>query len=422
MTSSSTPEEHIPRYLATEPEKGTSVAIQDIPSAPELESQERPISSFAASTNCTGRKGNSKTLHSTSKRSMSLVASGLFLDELRLVQKFARKTKSAWSNTISKDTTHVIMKTDEDLVCERTLKYFLGIAARKWVVSYQWVLQSLKEGSVLNEVWLVLHLGRTPQPPSPPRKSPARMLHHHYSPLPSAPEMLAQLPTPAPAEALALPRAVEVLAWPAEPTRAVLRQPVAAHTDTLAHPATGAPPVLSCLEAVAMHQLARAKPRQPKGDFEVRGDIVNGRNHQGPKRARESPTGKLFQGLEICCYGPFTDMQKGEEIGILEVIYSLCWLEFCSKVKRSPPLSLSSVLTQEPSVPCSSVNLVFCLATPQNSAEAVVVIQPEAWQEDSGCQGIPPHCSATVVAREWVLDSVACYQRMAFDDYIVRQA
>ncbi|KAL8175730.1 UNVERIFIED_CONTAM: hypothetical protein K2H54_006522 [Gekko kuhli] len=247
------------------------------------------------------------------------------------------------------------------------------------------------------------------------------MLYHHYSPLPSSPEMLAQLPTPALAEALALPRAVEVLAWPAEPTGAVLRQPVATHTDTLAHPATGAPPVLSCLEAAAMHQLARAKPRQPKGDFEVRGDIVNGRNHQGPKRARESPTGKtraerkltavwlilfssrsqhtsfntfafcfqLFQGLEICCYGPFTDMQKG---------------------------------TQEPSVPCSSVNLVFCLATPQNSAEAVVVIQPEAWQEDSGCQGIPPHCSATVVAREWVLDSVACYQRMAFDDYIVRQA
>ncbi|PKU41272.1 breast cancer type 1 susceptibility protein [Limosa lapponica baueri] len=131
----------------------------------------------------------------TYRKEMSIVASGLNQSEHLVVQKFARKTHSTLSNHITEETTHVIMKTDKELVCERTLKYFLGIAGRKWVVSYQWVIQSFKEGRILDEE-----------------------------------------------------------------------------------------------------------------NFEVRGDVINGRNHQGPKRARQSLTEKVFKGFEICCYGPFTDM------------------------------------------------------------------------------------------------------------------
>uniref|UniRef100_A0A2K6QXJ9 Breast cancer type 1 susceptibility protein homolog n=1 Tax=Rhinopithecus roxellana TaxID=61622 RepID=A0A2K6QXJ9_RHIRO len=111
---------------------------------------------------------------------MSLVVSGLTPEEFMLVYKFARRYHIALTNLITEETTHIVMKTDAEFVCERTLKYFLGIAGGKWVVSYFWVTQSIKERKMLNE-----------------------------------------------------------------------------------------------------------------HDFEVRGDVVNGRNHQGPKRARESPDRKV---------------------------------------------------------------------------------------------------------------------------------
>uniref|UniRef100_A0A2D4IC29 RING-type E3 ubiquitin transferase BRCA1 n=3 Tax=Micrurus TaxID=8634 RepID=A0A2D4IC29_MICLE len=211
------------------------------------------------------------------RQNMSLVASGLNQSELKLVRKFAKKTQSTWDNKITEKTTHVIMKTDEDLVCERTLKYFTGVAAQKWILSYQWIIHSFEAGRVLKEE-----------------------------------------------------------------------------------------------------------------DFEVRGDVINGRNHQGPKRARESPVGKLFQGLEICCYGPFTDMLPEQ----LEWIVELCG---------------------------ASVVKELHLFTNATNSTAVIVVQPDAWTEESICQEFPLQCSIAVVSCEWVLDSVSCYQCQPFNDYTIPQ-
>ncbi|XP_043820294.1 breast cancer type 1 susceptibility protein [Dromiciops gliroides] len=213
----------------------------------------------------------------TGSSKMSLVASGLTPKEHMLVQKFARKTQSTLSNQITEGTTHVIMKTDAEFVCERTLKYFLGIAGGKWIVSFLWVVQSFKEGKVL-----------------------------------------------------------------------------------------------------------------PERDFEVRGDVINGRNHRGPERARESQGMKIFKGLEICCYGPFTDMPTDH----LEWMVRLCG---ASVVKK--PSSLR----------------------PGVGTSLVVVVQPDAWEDDSSFQRIRLLFKAPIVTREWVLDSVACYQRQELDAYMIPQ-
>ncbi|NWW10012.1 BRCA1 protein, partial [Oreocharis arfaki] len=211
----------------------------------------------------------------TKRKEMSIVASGLNHSEHLVVQKFVKKTQSTLSNHITEGTTHVIMKTDEELVCERTLKYFLGIAGRKWVVSYQWIIQSFKEGRILDEE-----------------------------------------------------------------------------------------------------------------DFEVRGDVINGRNHQGPKRARQALTEKIFKGFEICCYGPFTDMTTEH----LEWMVELCG----ASVVKQPDLFTHTA-----------------------NSTAVVVVQPDAWKKNVDYRAIHQHSNVAVVTREWVLDSVACYECQEFSAYLM---
>ncbi|NXQ52853.1 BRCA1 protein, partial [Anthoscopus minutus] len=224
--------------------------------------------------NATGKE-NATSPVVTKRKEMSIVASGLNHSEHLVVQKFVKKTQSTLSNHITEGTTHVIMKTDEELVCERTLKYFLGIAGGKWVVSYQWIIQSFKEGRILNEE-----------------------------------------------------------------------------------------------------------------NFEVRGDVINGRNHQGPKRARQALTEKIFRGFEICCHGPFTDMTTEH----LEWMVELCG----ASVVKQPDL----------------------FTHPANST-AVVVVQPDAWKENMDYGAIHQQSKVAVVTREWVLDSVACYECQEFSAYLL---
>ncbi|CAJ0968040.1 unnamed protein product [Ranitomeya imitator] len=208
-----------------------------------------------------------------------------------LVQKFARKTQSIFSSKMTESTTHVIMKTgrcnvkdryryrskvaqceDEHLVCERTLKYFLGIAGRKWVLSYEWIVQSFREGRILDEY-----------------------------------------------------------------------------------------------------------------DFEVKGDVINGRNHRGPRRSRLGSDGLLLTDYEICCLGSFKDMTSDD----LEWMVSLC----------------GASVVHDPSQ-----------FEHKSGTTSLVVVQQE---NESYYAAMKKKYRCLVIAREWVLDSVSSYKLQAFDSYLV---
>ncbi|XP_076433782.1 breast cancer type 1 susceptibility protein isoform X5 [Peromyscus maniculatus bairdii] len=208
-------------------------------------------------------------------KGISMVVSGLTLKEVMIVQKFAEKYRLILTDVITEETTHVIIKTDAELVCERTLKYFLGIAGGKWIVSYSWVIRSIQERKLLD-----------------------------------------------------------------------------------------------------VHE------------FEVKGDVVTGRNHQGPKRSRESQE-KLFRGLKICCCEPFTNMPKDE----LEKMLQLCGASVVKEV---------SSLTQD------------------TGSQPIVIIQPSAWTEENGCPEIGQLCEAHLVMWDWVLDSISVYRCQDLDAYLVQ--
>nr|AAB17114.1 breast/ovarian cancer susceptibility homolog [Mus musculus] len=208
-------------------------------------------------------------------RDISMVVSGLTPKEVMTVQKFAEKYRLTLTDAITEETTHVIIKTDAEFVCERTLKYFLGIAGGKWIVSYSWVVRSIQERRLLN-----------------------------------------------------------------------------------------------------VHE------------FEVKGDVVTGRNHQGPRRSRESRE-KLFKGLQVYCCEPFTNMPKDE----LERMLQLCG---ASVVKELPSL------------------------THDTGAHLVVIVQPSAWTEDSNCPDIGQLCKARLVMWDWVLDSLSSYRCRGLDAYLVQ--
>lgn len=67
------------------------------------------------------------------------------------MEEFARRHGAQLLPTYNKSVTHVIVRIDEDKNAERTLKFLYGVAARKWVVSIDWVLECQRQKRLIDE-------------------------------------------------------------------------------------------------------------------------------------------------------------------------------------------------------------------------------------------------------------------------------
>ncbi|XP_076657661.1 uncharacterized protein LOC143361851 [Halictus rubicundus] len=90
--------------------------------------------------------------HSRTRRRLCFVCSGLISSEIEQVRRLASLANAGYVNQFDQGVTHVIVKANEENnSASKTLKYLQGIAHRKWIVGYQWVIDSLREKELINE-------------------------------------------------------------------------------------------------------------------------------------------------------------------------------------------------------------------------------------------------------------------------------
>lgn len=86
------------------------------------------------------------------RRKLCFICSGLTATRLAIVKEFATKYNGNFVNEFESSITHVIVNTiGEKNAAKSTLKFLQGIAHQKWIVSYKWVEDCIKQGKLLDE-------------------------------------------------------------------------------------------------------------------------------------------------------------------------------------------------------------------------------------------------------------------------------
>ncbi|XP_024873681.1 uncharacterized protein LOC112455764 isoform X1 [Temnothorax curvispinosus] len=87
------------------------------------------------------------------KRDLCFVCSSLSPVQITTVKEFAAKYNANYVNQFDRDVTHVIVNTTgEQNAAKSTLKYLQGIAHRKWIVSYRWIEDCIRQQKLLDEI------------------------------------------------------------------------------------------------------------------------------------------------------------------------------------------------------------------------------------------------------------------------------
>lgn len=83
---------------------------------------------------------------------LCFVWSSLMIGQIECIKKFADLINATWTQNFNSTVTHVIVSTKEKTnAATKTLKFLQGIAHKKFVVGYQWIVECLKEGTLIDE-------------------------------------------------------------------------------------------------------------------------------------------------------------------------------------------------------------------------------------------------------------------------------
>ncbi len=109
----------------------------DLPSTPDLSQLRSSI--LGASPRCKSTKSSVSVQIPVGKKSPVLLASHLNSNQKKEMSRLAAELKWTIATEYNASVTHLVVNTDNEGRCRRTLKYLLALLNRKWIVDANWI-------------------------------------------------------------------------------------------------------------------------------------------------------------------------------------------------------------------------------------------------------------------------------------------